>query len=487
MNVSIRFLILILFLATIGSTSAQQKNSSVVTISGRLVNTTDSSSKLVRIFFSNPVISNNRTVRLNADNEFSASGEMLFAQNMTVRYGDHFMNLYVQPGDSVYLTIDVALLGKPDFAWLKISGDHSEINTQICRLADLLAKVPMGKYDQPLPVGEMLATIKADVERGMALLQEYAQKEKLDPVVIRWARCDRRYAIWNYASDYGGLNRPASEIQASLKLMSDPFFDLYNPENFQSTTFPYLLDNYQSRLCLSDTEVALSLKSNQIRSAALKGIALLMKQPAGDCRDYMIYKYLAYLKNKTVGLLDSLPAAAAYFSRSLYYDQLKKLKIAPKSNIFPVKQISGISYLNTDGSVNNLSSVDITQYLATRYPGKLVYVDVYATWCGPCLAEMKFAPRLHKSFAGKPVVFVNLCLSSKLNDWKVLVKSRNIKGENYYLNEDATLAFMSNYRLIMYPSYLLVNPKGNIITTNASRPSDETKVNRQIGEILSQM
>lgn len=57
------------------------------------------------------------------------------------------------------------------------------------------------------------------------------------------------------------------------------------------------------------------------------------------------------------------------------------------------------------------------------YKGKVIYLDIWGTWCGPCKDMMQYAGNIKNLFAGKEVVFLYLCNHSTDKSWKTLSKS----------------------------------------------------------------
>jgi thiol-disulfide isomerase/thioredoxin len=477
-------LVMVIFMIAMGSfVFAKQTGKHDVIISCKVIHVTDSTPKVFKVNFLNPFANRAQSAKLNERNEFSVRQEMLFTQNMTIQYNGTFINLYVSPGDSVDLIIDASLLRQPNFGWLTIGGDHALLSTQVNNCHSYLSRIKTLDYDYTMSPEGILAAVKTDYERQIKVLDTYATKNSLDRTVIEWAKRDIKYAIGNWVSDYLYVDTiPAEQKLARVRLFADPFFDMYDPANFQTMMFPYHLGAYASRITRSDPVVSKLIKEGMVQQAVKKGIDVLMLEPAGVCRDYMLYNFISSFTNKTPGLLDSLADASRYFTNALYYGELTKSTALGKSNEFPRTEIAGMEYLKATGSIHPVPVTDIFDFLVKKHAGKILYIDVYATWCSPCLAEMKYVPRLHKTLK-KEVVFINLCLQSSKSNWQKLVKEKNITGENYFFGEDATKLLMGNYRLAGFPSYILVNKKGKIVTTSAPRPSEGKDLQKIIANL----
>lgn len=143
-----------------------------------------------------------------------------------------------------------------------------------------------------------------------------------------------------------------------------------------------------------------------------------------------------------------------------YAEQYKKMyasTLSPKSIM-----------INTD----DLNSTDVFKTIMEKYKGKIVYVDIWATWCAPCLAEMGNAKRLRDSLGDeKDVVFVYICTSSTDKaQWRNLLAGHQIEGENYYLNDAQSSQLNKELHIKSIPHYVLLNKDGEIVANHTSTP-----------------
>ena len=119
------------------------------------------------------------------------------------------------------------------------------------------------------------------------------------------------------------------------------------------------------------------------------------------------------------------------------------------------------------------------------YRGKVIYIDFWSTWCGPCRLEIPDAERLEKEFAGKEVVFLNLCVQSEKEAWENLVKQKEIGGENFLLSDSEYGQLARHYGVKGFPTYVLVDRNGTTISKNAPRPSALQEITSALNDILS--
>lgn len=143
-------------------------------------------------------------------------------------------------------------------------------------------------------------------------------------------------------------------------------------------------------------------------------------------------------------------------------------KLLPKGSLSP----SFVNYENVDGSKTSLSDLK----------GKYVYIDVWATWCAPCKAEIPSLKKLDKDYSGKNVTFVSLSIDDDRShknswdvakeEWKTMVKEKELTGVHIFAPEGWASKFIKDYKVNSIPRFVLIDPNGNIVNPDAPRPSD---------------
>lgn len=130
------------------------------------------------------------------------------------------------------------------------------------------------------------------------------------------------------------------------------------------------------------------------------------------------------------------------------------------------------NYENYNGGNTSLSDLK----------GNYVYIDIWATWCPPCRAEIPYLKELEENFKNKNIKFVSISIDnpSAKGKWKNMIKEKNMGGIQLFANGDQN--FISAYEVTGIPRFILLDPDGNIINANAPRPSSQ-----EINDLLKKL
>ncbi len=108
-----------------------------------------------------------------------------------------------------------------------------------------------------------------------------------------------------------------------------------------------------------------------------------------------------------------------------------------------------------------------------QFKGKILYIDLWASWCGPCIAQFPAGHKLEEEFAGENrLAFLSVSLDDLERDWKSGRTQHHPPGQQFWIKGGMKSDFVKDYGINGIPHYLLIDEKGNFIAYRAPRPGD---------------
>lgn len=152
-----------------------------------------------------------------------------------------------------------------------------------------------------------------------------------------------------------------------------------------------------------------------------------------------------------------------------YYKQSKE-KLKLNNTVAP-----SFDYVNFKGGTTKLSDLN----------GKYVYIDVWATWCGPCRAEIPFLKKVEEKYHDKNIAFVSVSVDvdKDFEKWKKFVEEKQLGGIQLFADKNWNSDFMKSFSINSIPRFILIDPSGKVVSADAARPSSP-KLQEQLDGLL---
>jgi len=369
----------------------------------------------------------------------------------TLSFGRNSSNIYLSPGDQVTINADAT-----DFAnTVKVESPHVAIQDYISQ-KNKLKKAFFGRSNFKLEPQEYIAQITKGKDSLTSLLSKL--KVPISFAAFESKNLDYDNAKYRFIyPDYA--DKKVEDLSADFQ---DPLKDINlqdEHEYLASSEYKSLVSNHFSMKIYKDT-------TDTYEEVFKKHIVAL---PSGNIKNQLLYSDMRYM----MGPNENLESFFSFFKENStnaeqlqkieeQYIDLQKLKKGELSPKFNYKNFAG----------GNTSLDDLA--------GKYVYVDVWATWCGPCKAEIPHLKEIEKNYHDKNIEFVSISVD-KIDDedkWRKMIEDKDLGGSQLFSDNSWDSKFVKDYRINGIPRFILIDPEGNIISADAPRPSEDKLIEK---------
>lgn len=180
-----------------------------------------------------------------------------------------------------------------------------------------------------------------------------------------------------------------------------------------------------------------------------------------DSSDFVLLKE-RWKENTFVTFIDD-----KYFSQGNKFRNIKPYTFATRDKgSFQIEEIKQFKTL--------------PELIEFHFKGKPVFVDVWATWCSPCLEEFKHADSLAHFLKKNHIelLYVTIDNPQAAQNWIKTIEKYTLEGNHYFGTREITgsLSILVKDSLLAIPRYIVFDKRGNMITSNAPRPSEKERL-----------
>lgn len=391
--------------------------------------------------------------------------------------------ILLHPGDSIFINIDFKDLGKVQF-----SGDRAESNQAFRKyLWSTAGTFSYYSSDKPKPE-EYRHFCDSVRNKAVELQQQFIQKAKPSKEVIQWTtdyininyyKSLLSYPIDYFRGDTGSFqywiettsyfnftdSLENNFIEFGHTIVNSDIYDLSREYGAYIVTKG--MANYTKQRGASWSQTNQIVLEN-CHSPIFRQLIL------GSFQYQLLCSNFVQLFDESKNMLDSV-LQVPYIRRPLFdfYDELKKSIEHPE-----ISSKAILSKMGVEGKV-------MLDSIIAKNKGKVLLVDLWATWCGPCLEGMKASKEIMPRYANNDVEFIFICVNSTEENWKSTLSRLQIGGQHYYCSNDQSRDIRRGLGVEGIPHYLLINKQGNIVEDKClglNTPSTQDKIKKLLAE-----
>ncbi|WP_046758004.1 TlpA family protein disulfide reductase [Kordia jejudonensis] len=388
-----------------------------------------------------------KEIVLAEDGTFADTLRIENAGYYTLMHGRERTSLYTKAGDELKVSLDASKFDES----LKYEGKGAENNNYMA--AKFLANEKLNFQEiYKQEEADFLKTIGDAKTKSEELLNK---TEGLDADFVAKEKASINYEYLGNLARYPNYHpyfaqkenfEPSKDLLKPLEGIdfdNEEDFRLY--DSYQEIAMGHYMETiYKDSLIIDNVTALKDLKSQSLKNQMAQQLEFFISPSNKNAEK--LYNDLLALSNKDE------------FKERLgeKYNKIKNLVAGKPSPKF--------DYENHKGGKTTLADLS----------GKYVYIDVWATWCGPCIAEIPSLKKVEEQYHGKNIQFVSISIDTEkaYKTWKEMVVNKELGGVQLIADNAWKSKFVTDYAIDGIPRFILIDPNGNIVNADAPRPSD---------------
>jgi len=400
------------------------------------------------------------TIHLNDDGTFNKQFDISESSYYTLRAGRLSNTIFVSPGDILTVEIDIKQPAEgPSF-----QGKTSDINSYIFQASGIVRSLMQDiRTLYALPIEDFNAKVDSAKGEVVKLLSESGIDSKdfleLEKLRIGYAFSGIKYDYPSLSARLAGLNFEFNPEDYSF--MND--FDFNNLKHFNIAEYTNLINKHLQ------TQFGVKLESDEYKGKSDFERSLLYFEMIDSfisdqtLRDF--FKHSSTIETVQWSSLEIAKNLADHYianAKTAVYRDIVEKALAKRMLLAPGQPAPGFTLTDINGVTYSLSD----------FKGQLVYIDFWATWCGPCRRQLPYLMKMKDAYEGKPIAIVAISLDDDKNAWENMVRNDNMKGYQLHADKAWLSDAAQKYQVRGIPTFVLIDAEGNIIEYPAPRPSE---------------
>ncbi|MEM6348769.1 MAG: TlpA disulfide reductase family protein [Bacteroidota bacterium] len=402
---------------------------------------------------------------LSEDGQFTFEMSLDRGRQLLLVYNGKRQAIYVYPETDLQLSFDLENFGKE--GEVSGTGDGVIATQALMSYEQQFGRAIIGaeqrEYLQSPSAEKMIQYAQGLKERQLAWLEEWQANEAVPASFLAQMEDHINYGYANFLFTY-------------------PRYYAYYQKLEENEEVP-LPEDYYDFLNDLKTQDDQALYSGDYRSFTTSYLNYRHQQEQAEDAEHSLFALLETAKNLFEG------STLGYVQGTLIVEEMKYSKVEDGLKAYPeyIKQDYAEMFLaevrptyeitlalsaGNPAPSFTLMSKDGDEVSLADFEGKVVYLDFWASWCGPCIAEMPYGKKLKEKLKGEDVVFVYISIDDTKEAWVQGLEDNEMEGVQLWTPGWQT-EVVTSYGVEGIPNYFLINRDGTINMPNPDRPSGE--------------
>ena len=411
----------------------------------------------VKVIFSNFGISNSQYSLIDNKGAFQIEFDLCNPIDFRLMYNEKTVRLYAEPGDIINIRYNA--LDFPDN--IEFNGDNWEFNSSLVQFnkesqeyfKSYLVRIDSVKKISPNALVDFVVNTKS---KNKLFIEEFSKEYNCPRSFIQWVQYDMNYAITHDLIFFRG---PKNDDYYS-------FFNYFKIDD-KAATISFRYWEYLQGFIVYLFNYKYSIPADSINLNKI--FEIISENSTDSTRDNLLtHIYVAAINQALVNNEDIIKSTPTYIEN--ISDKTAKRFVLQKYNYF----MQSLKESRNLQKIFKIQTIDIElDTIFNKYVGNVVFIKVWANWCGPCIETIPDYIKIQTDFKDKPIKFITFAIRSDSIMTNKIIYSYNLPGEHYFLSKNQELKLEKLLGIQTIPHYAILDKNGILVETNAQSPVDE--------------
>ncbi len=385
----------------------------------------------------------------------------------TIKCENSGFRIFLEPGDDFKMDFDIRNIKNGDLSSISFSGDGFDNTQFMFQLYNLQLKTSI-KALLLLQEDSFKTLVDENYKKILFAIDSFAKSGQINPYFLERINVMQKA---QYANPYLYYIQYHKQIVPDdTTLIPTSFVSVVDDIPLNNGSYFKELTEYRYFVIrMYDYEMNMNMQKLGIRGDGLEAFKYKIDFVSGlnvpqDIKDVLGNNLLSCYSYESEDVQKLLEHSYSLIVKNRDYIRAFLEEVVKMDGLKPGNIAPAFSYIDVKGELVTLD----------KLKGKVVYINVWASWCGPCKIEIPYLKKLEEDFHNKNIAFVSISLDQNKEDWIKMIQEKDLHGYQLFADNAWRSSIVQDYVIRAIPRFILIDKSGKIVNVNAPRPSDST-------------